>query len=552
MNNDMTKMINDFEEIAQSLKNGNFALNDIPISAVHTLVKDVFNANGKNEEFIQSVYSIYGLACQYGNAEQQAAFFELLKNLLRILSEKNDEIEQWKSVHEKYRDIVTAYAEDRLTEQYIDAHTWGDVSVLKDDTDKETFWKISEEIRKKNIERIKKQDKIKVAFITKDSSEWSADALYQMLLKDERYEVYVMVAPFLVGTNITIIDTYTKTLEYFENKGYQVYGMADIRNDVVVTLEWELLPVPDVIFMLNPHVTAFAGSSNVEEFPLRTLITYIPYGFPIFGDTIDQYNQISHALCWKIFWEDEIDVEISRKHSDMGDRNAEMSGYLKMDGFYLPQANETAQVWKIPEGKNAEQIKKIVYAPHWSIREACTGFGNFDKLYDKMYEYAKSHTDTTSWIFRPHPMLRAGVVWYGVFKTEKEFDDYMKKWDELPNARVVERGEYIDIFKTSDALIGDSISFLAEYQYTHKPLLFLTRDTNTWDEFGEKLLKILYTAAGDDFDAVEKFIEDVVINKKDTMYQERMDFFDKYLNYKKINGKLACEYIKEILDETLN
>jgi CDP-glycerol glycerophosphotransferase (TagB/SpsB family) len=244
----------------------------------------------------------------------------------------------------------------------------------------------------------------------------------------------------------------------------------------------------------------------------------------------------------------EIDMELCRKHSDIGDRNALMSGYLKMDGFYDKEIPDADKIWKIPEGKT--NVKKIIYAPHWSIREAVTGFGNFDKIYDWIYEYAKNHADTTSWIFRPHPLLRTATVDYGLFGTEEDYDNYMKKWDELPNARVVENGEYIDIFRTSDAMVLDSVSFLTEYQYTHKPLLFLTRKENTWNEFGEKLLKILYSAPGDDTDAIERFIDEVVINENDPMKYEREAFFDKYLDYKTRNGKLACEYVKDFLDET--
>jgi CDP-glycerol glycerophosphotransferase (TagB/SpsB family) len=311
---------------------------------------------------------------------------------------------------------------------------------------------------------------------------------------------------------------------------------------------WDELPVPDVMFMLNPHVESFKESCNIYNFPMKMLITYVPYGLNSYGRVDDQYNQISQLLCWKIFHARDIDMDLCRKYSELGDRNALVSGYPKMDGFYDKEMPDDGKIWKIPEGK--PNAKKIIYAPHWSIRGAVTGFGNFDKIYDWIYEYAKNHADTTSWIFRPHPLLRSAVVQYGLFGTENDYDRYVKKWDELPNARVVENGEYIDIFRTSDAMVLDSISFLTEYQFTHKPLLFLTRETNTWNEFGEELIKILYTAPGEDTDAIERFIEDVVVNGNDPMKPEREALFDKYLDYRARNGKLACEYVKDFLDET--
>ena len=87
----------------------------------------------------------------------------------------------------------------------------------------------------------------------------------------------------------------------------------------------------------------------------------------------------------------------------------------------------------------------------------------------QIYEYVKNNTKTTSWVFRPHPMLRAGAVQQGVFKSEEEYDNYLEMWNELPNAQVIEGGMYVDIFETSDAMILDSVSFLAEYLYMHKP-----------------------------------------------------------------------------------
>lgn len=325
-------------------------------------------------------------------------------------------------------------------------------------------------------------------------------------------------------------------------------GMCDI--DKGRYLSWENIPKQDVVFLTNPHFQAFEESCNIVNFPLRTLNIYIPYGFSLYGNIHDQYNQLSHALCWKIFWETEMDLKISEKYADLGNRNGVVSGYLKMDGFYEEERQLAEEIWKIPEGKEIDTVRKIIYAPHWSIRSVSTGFGNFDKMYDKMYNFVKEHADTTTWIFRPHPMLRWGVVKEGLFDSEQEFDEYMRKWDELPNARVVERGEYIDMFRTSDALIGDSISFLGEYQYTHKPLLFITREANTFDDFGEELIKILYQAEGENFEAVERFVNDVVIEGKDFMYEIRKEFFEQYMDYMTQNGKMASDYIKDFLDDT--
>jgi hypothetical protein len=542
-------MLKSVKNLYENLRCKNITLDDIPQGVLEETADIVFRGNVEDFGIVsQGFKNLYHL--EQSHMREQGSILEVLIGFYELAAKVNQSETHAAGKFDNAIDIAEKCLKNELTDEFIDEYTWGDVAALRNENGRvELFWKVCEKIRNKNIERIRNKDKIKIAFFTKDSAEWSTDALYRMLQEDGRYEVYVLVAPFIFGTAKTVVDTYEKAVEYFENKGYTVYGMAECENDDIRRIKtWEELPVPDVMFMLNPHVSALKGSCNVENFPLKTLITYVPYGFAVYGEIHDQYNQISHALCWKIFYESESDMEICRRHSDLGDRNALMSGYLKMDGFYDKEMPDTDKIWKIPEGKT--NVKKIIYAPHWSIRGAVTGFGNFDKIYDWIYEYAKNHADTTSWIFRPHPMLRAGVVDYGVFETENDFDNYMKKWDELPNARVVERGEYIDIFRTSDAMVLDSISFLAEYQYTNKPLLLLTREANTWNEFGEKLLKILYSAPGEDTGAIERFIDDVVIKGNDPMKQERQAFFDKYLDYRTRNGKLACEYVKDFLDET--
>lgn len=553
MEEDYRGFVQILQKIADRLREGKISLRDIREEDIQVLVQNIFN-----KDICEMYFEVYKFIARYGDAGQQGSVISLLKELIQYYDEKTGKLLEQRSAYTKYQDIITAYSENELTDEFISGKTWESVALLKDEKKVKLFSRVCDAVNERNIERIKKQSKIKIAFLTKDSAEWSVDVLYQKLLHDERYEVYVIVAPFFVGTDTTIKDTYELAVKYFVNKEYPVVGICDILGERLSEKgepeyffkSWDDMPKPDVLFLLNPHYKAFLNSSSIINFPLQTLMVYIPYGFSLYGNIHDQYNQLSHALCWKIFWETEMDIKISRKYADLGDRNGEVSGYLKMDGFYGKEYRSAEEIWEIPEGETAGSVKKIIYAPHWSIRRACTGFGNFDKMYDKILQYAKEHADTTTWIFRPHPMLRYGVVGQGLFASEAEFDDYMKKWDELPNARVMERGEYIDIFRTSDALIGDSISFLGEYQYTHKPLLFITREENTFDDFGEELIKILYQARGEDFESVVKFINEVVVREKDTMYEAREKFFEKYLDYKTRNGKLASDYIKEYLDRT--
>lgn len=242
---------------------------------------------------------------------------------------------------------------------------------------------------------------------------------------------------------------------------------------------------------------------------------------------------------------------MAEKYSDIGDFNVVSSGFVRMDSFYRDEPEPERDIWKISPDADKKNVRKIIYAPHWSIRDGAAGFGNFDKTYMQMYNYAKENAAATSWVLRPHPMLRAGSVAQGMFQSEQEYDEYLDMWNRLPNAKVIESGTYSDIFKSSDSMVLDSISFLGEYLYVHKPMLFLTRERNTFNDFGRELANVLYKADGGAFDAIRNFVENTVIQNDDYMLKEREAFFEKYLDYYKNNGMLASEYIYEYIDNAV-
>ena len=172
----------------------------------------------------------------------------------------------------------------------------------------------------------------------------------------------------------------------------------------------------------------------------------------------------------------------------------------------------------------------------------------FQWNYNFMYEYAAAHPET-SWIVKPHPQLLLSAVSSKLFPSAEAFKDYLNKWDALPNARVVTGGYYQDIFETSDAMILDSGSFIAEYQFTHKPMLFLTRQGARFSELGDAIIAANYHVDGKDFDGIKNFIEEVLIKKNDTQLEARNKVFDEEINYVKDNGMLASEKIFRTLDD---
>ncbi|MBR0060043.1 MAG: CDP-glycerol glycerophosphotransferase family protein, partial [Selenomonadaceae bacterium] len=194
--------------------------------------------------------------------------------------------------------------------------------------------------------------------------------------------------------------------------------------------------------------------------------------------------------------------------------------------------------------------KKIIWATHHSIEANLrVSYATFQWNYKFMYEFAKSHPET-SWVVKPHPNLFFKVIKEKVFPSVAAFDKYLKAWDDLPNAQVCTGAYYQSIFATSDGMVHDSASFIAEYQYVNKPMIYLTRETQTYNELGEEILNASYLVDGRDLNAIAAMIQKVIIEGDDYKAAERKAVFDKSLNYPEANGMLASEFIyKNIADE---
>lgn len=65
-------------------------------------------------------------------------------------------------------------------------------------------------------------------------------------------------------------------------------------------------------------------------------------------------------------------------------------------------------------------------------------------------------------------------------------------------------------------------------------------------------MEVLYKTEGGNFEGIKEFIENVVIDEKDFMKKQRECFFENYLDYYKINGLYASDYIFNYINEIIN
>ena len=143
-------------------------------------------------------------------------------------------------------------------------------------------------------------------------------------------------------------------------------------------------------------------------------------------------------------------------------------------------------------------------------------------------------------------MLENSVCEYNLM-TKEEYQNYLSEWKNLDNANVYDKGEYFDVFKTSDLLITDCSSFLAEYYPSKKPIIFLNRkDRAPFDAFGNIIKKGFYIA--NNFQEVEELLANIAQNKNDNLKKTREKILQKHFYMKNTTYKKITEFLCSLIN----
>lgn len=389
------------------------------------------------------------------------------------------------------------------------------------------------------MQELQKRSVIKLAFVVPMVQIWLGDAILDIFSSDERFEVSVIICTFNNGSDAFIEKEFKRAADYFKERNVRCYLLDKAEKC------WEKTGMPDICFYTTPYIDALPYAINLMSVPLTTLSVYVGYAYMIDRIEKTQFNMPIHNMLWRHYIHTPAYLEMAKIYSDIQGENMVFSGYPKMDSMYENRAEEAD--WKIADDARGEVIK-IIYAPHHSIRDAVPQFGTFDLNYRQMYEMARDNAATTSWIIKPHPVLRKTVESEGLMSVE-DYETYLKQWDALPNARVVEDGEYLRWFRSSDCIILDSISFLMEYLFTGRPIFFLNRGTAAFNQLGQMMQNVIYQVDAGDISQMKAHLAEMI--SADPMQSQRRDFFKKHVDYVALNGKQASQFIYDDIEEQL-
>lgn len=390
------------------------------------------------------------------------------------------------------------------------------------------------------LSRIKGKVQLKCVFLVLNESGWKYDYVFQKMLKSKRFDPIIVICPRTGWGKEYMMKKMNAAKVFYNNiKGYPTIVSYDEASGNYIDLRKELQP--DIVFYCAPYRGTIEKRYFITNFP-DILTVYVPYAFNSSSDYKSFQDELLHNLVWRYYAETNEHKQYSVLNARNHGRNVVVSGYpaieVYLDQSYSPSFND----WKLKD----TYLKRIIWAPHHTIeRKGSVVYSCFLQYCDFMVEMAKKYSDTVQFVFKPHPLLRPKLerLW-GKEKT----DVYFEEWVEMPNTSYSE-GNYVDLFLTSDAMIHDSGSFLAEYLYLNRPVMRTMNDCpieGMYNPFAQKCIEVYYKAysQGD----IEAFIQQV-IKGMDPMKEKRSAFVDKDL---KPQGLPSEVILKDILDSIDN
>lgn len=376
---------------------------------------------------------------------------------------------------------------------------------------------------------------VKVVFYAIDLALWRYQHLYELMASDSRFLPTIVLSP-CPGRKQRNQDA-QGLRQFFDGKGipYIDYHEGHPPYDVKGILQ------PDIVFYPQPYEHLLCPEHDCMNFYDR-LTCYASYYFPL--GTQWAYNFHFTNFAWRIYYSLPFQMDVAKKKAFNHGRNVRIVGYANADDFLKKRHSDS---WK--QMSDGKRRKRIIWAPHHTI--SIPPFqSNFLWMAELMINIAKEYSDQLQIAFKPHPNLLTQLYrneQWGKERTEA----YYKKWNTMRNTQL-ETGDYVDLFMTSDAMIHDSASFVAEYHYSQHPVMFVIRDMSTphtdVSTAGLEAYRAHYM--GKTEADIRHFIDHVVLGGEDPLKAKREAFFHTHLLPP--NNKSVAQNILDDITESLN
>lgn len=366
--------------------------------------------------------------------------------------------------------------------------------------------------QKKRISRIRNNGRARVAFIVSSLSMWRLERVYRLMEADPvRFEPAIILIPFKTVCREDKENEMRMAREHFSKARIPVLGEEDFAGFD-----------PDIVFYPQFYRRPYKKGLNPSDNEDR-LLCYSPYGIMLI-DKPWQYNLRFHNVAWKLFIQSEHQRQTAKILAFNKGVNTVIAGDADYDDFAQSSFKD---VWKPQE----KAKKRIIWAPHHSFGKAdMLGRDSFLWTAEEMTRIAQEYSDSVQFSFKPHPRLYSELCRHEDWGEERTRAFY-DLWENGANTQIDDAG-FVDLFKGSDAMIHDCNSFIAEYMYTCKPVLFLSRNMDRvragLNRIGNKALDASYT--GDSPESIREFIDRILTDGDDPKKPLREAFKKDFLS----------------------
>lgn len=390
----------------------------------------------------------------------------------------------------------------------------------------------------KGFPKRKQNGKIKIVFLFQEAAYWpSVETLYNELKNDARFEVFVIAIPCITLPELSTLELKDHQIQFLIEKGIDYIDARQANGSFFDPFTLS----PDYVFVQIHFDRQRVLEYKTSILSLYTKVCLIPHAFLL--SQSDNKELIHQSHYFKVFVPNRIHAKILENvfhHKD----NIEVTGYPRFDLYN--KVITDSKLWKIP--KKTKGTKRIIWSPHWWAYGHSKGlFDDLMSLWDYFYRFLLLHKEVEL-VIKPHPSLLNGIVAAGYISEEK-LKILMEKMNALPNASIYQGGQYFDLFQTADGMINNSISFLAEWLPSKKPMLFVNTERKfELNEIAEKILKVYYKASS--LSDVHDFIDKVILCNQDKLKEKRIALIKEFSLFDKESAAIKIK--KSLLDNIDN
>jgi glycosyltransferase involved in cell wall biosynthesis len=375
--------------------------------------------------------------------------------------------------------------------------------------------RLQEEVHGQIRDRLRDpSERLSIGLVVNEAAKWNASSLVRAFADEERIDarLYLTSFPKKHDDEQRRRAYFAEQRRFFAAQGLPVTSLHD--EDGALQLPIEDVEA-DVFFLQQPW--------GMKDYPRRlvdrALTVYLHYGFMMMANHGMHYNIGSfHPYLWRYFAQTDGHRLMHIGHDPAMAGRITVTGYPKLDVYLEPPPSEIPDAWR--RTVDGEPDKRVIFAPHHALGKDNLGMSTFRWTHEVLLQLAIDNPQI-QWVYKPHPGLRDSVVRNEVM-TREEYLAYECAWAELPNANVYDTGAYFGIFRTSDALITDCGSFLAEYLPSGGPIVWLTENSSVGLNKVGRSLADGYYAAGSTDELLSAF-EQVIVRGDDPLTAVRKE-----------------------------